>query len=176
MRKLFPRECGRRFAAPCAHVVICAIVLTGARANPLQAFNDLSAPKPAVGRSQRAAVAKTPPAGPMKAAKKKVYRHYGYAKDASSFKDALWKKRAYATTAAGRPMSGRVAQDKLALKHPEPPDCYYLVTIDPKEITVRGPTIERPCKNPPRKGGGGVYFFPNGTPAGSVTGPFRIPK
>jgi hypothetical protein len=102
------------------------------------------------------------------------FRHYGYAEDASKFGGGI-KPGGYATHARGRPMSGRTAQNKLALPHEQPPNAYYKVNVDPKTTPVIGPRPVQPTNVPPRPGGGIEYIFPEGTPPGSVTGPFPIP-
>ena len=103
-----------------------------------------------------------------------IFRHYGYAEDAASFANGL-NPGGYATSARGRPMSGRRAQQKLALPHEQPPDCYFRIVADPTTIRILGPRHVRRSKIPLRLGGGIEYVFPEGTPPGSVSGPFAIP-
>ncbi|MHB9054463.1 MAG: RHS repeat-associated core domain-containing protein [Thermoleophilia bacterium] len=104
----------------------------------------------------------------------KSYRHYGYAEDAADFAQGL-RPGTYATHARGRPMSGTSAQQRLALPHETPPNAYYKVTVGP-ETPVYGPRRVPSSTLPPRSGGGFEYTFPEGTPPGSVTGPFPIPR
>jgi len=105
--------------------------------------------------------------------KLRTFRHYGYAKDAEKFKEGLHKGR-FATHGRGRPMSGKTAQEKLALPHEKPPDAYYKVRVG-QNTPVVGPSPVKPTDVPPRRGGGSEYVFPDGTPPGSVEGPFPIP-
>jgi hypothetical protein len=107
--------------------------------------------------------------------RRRCFRHYGYADDAPHFEQGI-KPGGYATHARGRPMSGIVAQQRLALPHEQPPDAYYRITIDPTRTPVEGPRAVLPMAIPPRHGGGVEYIFPDGTPAGSVEGPFSIPE
>lgn len=72
-------------------------------------------------------------------------------------------------------MHGSTAQDRLSLPHQAPPDAYYKVRV-PEGHPVRGPNPVDPTDVPPRGGGGLEYTFPEGTPAGSVEGPFPIPR
>jgi hypothetical protein len=102
-----------------------------------------------------------------------LYRHYGYAADAALFEGGL-RPGSYATTADGVPMTGAVAQDRLALPHAAPPDAYYNVHA-PVGTPVIGPTIVQPTITPPRSGGGIEFIFPEGTPPGTVFGPVPIP-
>ena len=95
-----------------------------------------------------------------------------YADDAAKFKDGL-RPGSYATHARGRPMSGTTAQQKLALPHETPPNSYYKVRVD-SSVPVNGPGPVQPTQVPMRPGGGIEYTFPNGTPPGSVQGPFPI--
>jgi len=72
-------------------------------------------------------------------------------------------------------MHGSTAQDRLALPHEAPPDAYYKVRV-PEGHPARGPTPVDATDVPPRRGGGIEYYFPEGTPPGSVEGPFPIPR
>ena len=108
-----------------------------------------------------------------KVGKTRLFRHYGYAKDAEKFKEGL-HKGGFATHGRGRPMSGKTAQEKLALPHEKPPDAYYKVRVG-QNTPVVGPSPVKPTDVPPRRGGGSEYVFPDGTPPGSVEGPFPIP-
>ena len=102
--------------------------------------------------------------------KLRTFRHYGYAKDAEKFKKGLDVK-SHATHARGRPMKGTTAQEKLDLRHSKPPDAYYKVKVGSETpMENRSPV---PSKYG-HKGGGEQYYFPEGTPPGSVTGPFPI--
>lgn len=71
-------------------------------------------------------------------------------------------------------MAGTTAQERLALPHETPPDAYYKVRVAAGQ-PVRGPSVVEPTVVPPRAGGGIEYYFPEGTPPGSVEGPFLIP-
>jgi len=106
------------------------------------------------------------------APKTTTFRHYGFADDAARFEDGL-RPGAYATHARGRPMSGTTAQQKLALPHDPAPNAYYKVRVG-SNVKVNGPGPVQPTQAPIRPGGGIEYTFPNGTPPGSVTGPFQI--
>lgn len=102
-----------------------------------------------------------------------LFRHYGYAEDAEKFVNGL-RPGAFATRAIGRPMSGRTARANLALPSDGRPlpNAYYKVRID-ESVEFTGSGTVQPAFGQP---GGGVEFrFPNGTPPGSVTGPFPIP-
>jgi len=101
-----------------------------------------------------------------------LFRHYGYAEDAAMFEAGL-NPGGYATHARGRPMGGATAQERLALPHETPPDAYYRIRIGP-DTPVQGPSPVRRTEIPPRTGGGIQYYFPEGTPSGSVEGPFPI--
>jgi hypothetical protein len=103
----------------------------------------------------------------------RTYRHYGYAEDASKFEGGL-RPGGYATHSRGRPMTGASAQVRLALPHERPPNAYYKITVGPG-VRVVGPGPVRPTAIPSRQGGGTEYVFPDGTPPGSVEGPFAIP-
>lgn len=103
--------------------------------------------------------------------KTRIFRHYGYAKDAEKFKGGL-RRKSYATHGKGRPMKGKTAQEKLDLPRSKPPDAYYKVKVG-TEVPVKGPTAVEPYKHG-HKGGGVEYYFPEGTPPGSVSGPFSI--
>jgi len=70
-------------------------------------------------------------------------------------------------------MTGATAQQKLALPHDPVPNAYYKVQVGPN-VKVNGPGPVQPTQAPIRPGGGIEYTFPNGTPPGSVTGPFPI--
>jgi len=107
-----------------------------------------------------------------RAMKTRVFRHYGFADDASKFKNGL-RPGAYATHARGRPMKGITAQQKLALPHDPIPDAYYKVRVG-SDVRVNGPGPVQSTQLPMRPGGGIEYTFPNGTPPGSVEGPFFI--
>lgn len=100
------------------------------------------------------------------------YIHYGYASDAPYFRGGL-NPGGYATQ--GPIMTGPQAQEILALPNPQPPDSYYVITVPPS-VPVIGPSPVQPTLDPPRTGGGIEYKFPSGTPPGSVTGPFPLPK
>jgi RHS repeat-associated protein len=110
----------------------------------------------------------------MEAAKSEtqLFRHYGYAEDAAKFEGGL-KPGGYATQAHGRPMGGGTAQERLALPHEAPPNAYYKIRVG-TETPIQGPSPVRPTDIPPRTGGGIEYYFPEGTPPGSVEGPFLI--
>lgn len=112
------------------------------------------------------------PGGGYGAGGKRLFRHYGYAKDAAKFEKGL-KPGAFGTHARGRPMSGKTAQDKLALPHETPPDSYYKVSVG-DDVPVTGPSKVTATDVPPRSGGGSEYQFPQGTPPGSVEGPFGV--
>lgn len=105
-------------------------------------------------------------------AETKLFRHYGYAEDAAKFEGGL-RPGSYATHAKGRPMDGTTAQQKLALPHAMPPNAYYKVRVEP-DVPVNGPGPVQQTQVPIRSGGGIEYTFPNGTPPGSVKGPYRI--
>ncbi|MHB1381615.1 MAG: hypothetical protein ACYCXJ_05270 [Thermoleophilia bacterium] len=107
------------------------------------------------------------------ALKARSFRHYGYAEDAESFAGGM-KPGSYATHAIGRPMHGKSAQQKLSLPHADPPNAYYRVRIGPETNVTDRATVPS-TKTPLRTGGGIEYRFPNGTPPGSVEGPFPIP-
>jgi len=100
-----------------------------------------------------------------------TYFHYGYAEQASNFVGGL-NPNSYATK--GPIMSGDTAQDKLALPHRLPPDSYYVVRVT-DSTPVIGPSVVQSTVNPPRSGGGIEYIFPEGTPPGSISGPFPLP-
>ncbi|MCG2678925.1 MAG: hypothetical protein L6455_02995, partial [Kiritimatiellae bacterium] len=101
-----------------------------------------------------------------------LFRHYGYAEDAAKFKVGL-KPGSYTTHARGRPMGGATAQERLALPHETPPNAYYKVRVGP-ETPVQGPSPVEATEIPPRTGAGIQYYFPEGTPPGSIEGPFPI--
>ena len=103
---------------------------------------------------------------------KLTYRHYGFARNGVSFASGL-RPGGYATTAQGPPMTGLMAQDRLALPHAEPPDAIYEIRVG-FEVPVLGPFDVKPTYVPPRAGGGIEYIFPEGTSPGSVLGPFPI--
>ena len=104
----------------------------------------------------------------------RTFRHYGYAEDAIKFEGGL-KPGSYATHGRGRPMHGKTAQEKLALPHETPPDAYYKVRVGTETPVIEHGTV-RATDVPKRPGGGIEYTFPEGTPSGSVNGPFPIPR
>ena len=72
-------------------------------------------------------------------------------------------------------MHGKTAQEKLALPHETPPDAYYKVRVGTETPVIEHGTV-RATDVPKRPGGGIEYTFPEGTPSGSVNGPFPIPR
>ncbi len=73
-------------------------------------------------------------------------------------------------------MTGTQAQQALSLDQSRPPpDAYYVVTVG-GETAVVGPGPVAPLPDHPGTGGGIEYTFPTGTPPGSVSGPFPIPR
>ncbi len=110
-------------------------------------------------------------AGGARRIRPEEYWHYGYASDAGKFASGL-RPGSFATIPTGTPMTGPQAQSLLALPHPTPPDSYYKVTVFRELTPVIGPSPVAPDFGQP---GGGVEFtFPEGTPPGSVTGPFPL--
>jgi RHS repeat-associated protein len=101
-----------------------------------------------------------------------VYVHYGYAADSPYFCDGLYPG-SYATQGTTI-LTGEQAQQLLALPHDIPPDSFYLVTV-PTTLPVQGPSTVQPTDVPPRTGGGTEVQFPEGTPPGSVSGPYPLP-
>ncbi|WP_148223859.1 hypothetical protein [Spirochaeta thermophila] len=102
-----------------------------------------------------------------------IFRHYSRIEYAESILSGLWPGT-YVTTAEGPPMTGKQAQQLLALPHEEPPNCYYEVVL-PEGYPVIGPHPVEPTEVPPRTGGGVEYILPEGAPAGCIRGPFPIP-
>jgi len=99
------------------------------------------------------------------------YTHYGYAADKDNFANGL-RPGAFATR--GPLMTGAQAEQQLALPpRLTPPNSYYTVRIMKDMVPVIGPGIVAPRYG--RPGGGIEYQFPEGTPSGSVTGPFPLP-
>jgi len=104
------------------------------------------------------------------------YRHYGYAADAPNFAKGLLPG-SFATTANGPPLTGLQAQQQLALPARSGlPNAYYNVTVPRGLVPVEGPTPVEPEPDYNNAPGGGIqYRFPEGTPPGSVTGPYPLP-
>jgi hypothetical protein len=101
----------------------------------------------------------------------RMFIHYGYASDVSKFAGGL-NPNAYATQ--GPIMTGLEAQQLLALPHELPPNSYYRVVV-PNDVAAIGPLPVQPTTVPLRTGGGIEFKFPNGTPPGSVAGPYPLP-
>ncbi|MBI1882930.1 MAG: hypothetical protein HYS08_01825 [Chlamydiae bacterium] len=104
-----------------------------------------------------------------------VFYHYGFRSESLSFAGGIWPGGYASPQGPGEfyydPL---VIQDRLALPDPMPPDAYYIVSIDPEEAPILGPSIVQKTRNPKRNGGGWEVRFPAGTPPGSVEGPFNI--
>jgi hypothetical protein len=98
-----------------------------------------------------------------------VYVHYTDDANPADFEFGL-KPYSFATTASGSVMDAQTAQATLALR--TTPTVYYEVDVTPA-TPVFGPTMVFPMYGQP--GGGIQYFFPSGSPPGSVYGPFSLP-
>jgi len=104
-----------------------------------------------------------------------IYYHYGYAADASRFSNGM-SPGSFATITWT--YTGEEARRSLSLPSfyrdgsPRPlPDAYYRVTVS-SGIPVIGPTPVAPHYGQP--GGGLEVTFPQGTPPGSVAGPYPV--
>ena len=115
-----------------------------------------------------------------------TYRHYGYADQAALFAGGL-NPGSYATSTHGPLFTGSQAQQFLALpvhrQGDSPPDSVYLVTVPRGNVPVVGPepvggaswSNQFDGGFVQRTGGGVQYQFPQGTPPGSVRGPYPLP-
>ena len=118
-----------------------------------------------------------------KAKRQAIFYHYGYKNEARLFKAGL-RPGSYGTKDAYR--TGFEAQQKLALPIHRPgdlpPNAIYTVTVDLSKYPVEGPspvgtrTYSKFGITATRAGGGQEYFFPKGTPPGSVSEPVEIPE
>jgi RHS repeat-associated protein len=94
-----------------------------------------------------------------------TFQHYGYAEQAGGFSGGL-RPGGFATTVEG--LSGAQARSGLALPHATPPNAVYTVTPQPGTWVRVNPVSEANFGQP---GGLPEFQFPNGTGAGTVSGP-----
>lgn len=100
----------------------------------------------------------------------RYFRHYTSDTNPGDFARGL-NAGSYATTGYGPVMTPKQAQMSLSLK--VTPTVYYDVTIYSGDIPIEGPSPVSARFGQP--GGGTEFIFPQGTPPGSVTGPFPLP-
>lgn len=106
------------------------------------------------------------------------YRHYGLAADAALFEGGM-RRDSFAAPITDPLVSGREAQPYYSLPAIKgTPNSFYLVSIERGSVQVLGPTVvlPRPEFGPDRVGGLNEVVFPNGTPPGTVAGPFSLPE
>lgn len=101
-----------------------------------------------------------------------VFRHYTNDANPADFANGL-NPNSFATTADGPAMAAQQAQSSLSLENL--PTVYYNVTIEAGAVPVDGSTTVDPIYDPFQPGGGTEFMFPEGTPPGSVTGPYPLP-
>lgn len=105
--------------------------------------------------------------------RQQYFRHYTNDTNPADFAHGL-NPKSWATTGYGPPMTAKQAQSLLSLT--QTPTVYYNVTIEAGVTPVNGPTTVEPIFEPMfQPGGGQQYQFPEGTPPGSVTGPYPLP-
>ena len=98
-----------------------------------------------------------------------VFRHYTNDANPSDFANGL-NPNSYATTTDGPVMTAQQAQSSLSLQNL--PTAYYNVTIYSGVTQVNGPFTVNSAYGQP--GGGVEFIFPEGTPPGSVIGPYPL--
>ncbi len=109
-----------------------------------------------------------------------TFRHYGYAEQAANFEDGL-RPGGFAAPSSESIVSGRVALQRYALPpKSSAPNSYYVVEPPPGTAII-GPRRVMPrlwrdgWKPVPRFPNGMEVKFPEGTPPGSVSGPWPLP-
>ena len=100
-----------------------------------------------------------------------IYLRYGFAADAPRYVSGLTPGRH--ATLAGPGFDAHRARALLALPYDRLPDAVYVVKVD-SAVPVIGPSTVPATAMPPRAGGGVDYVFPEGTPPGSVSGPYPL--
>ena len=102
--------------------------------------------------------------------------HYGYAQHATAWRGGA-RPGTYAGSFFGRPEASTGAQAQNIFNLPrwrQPPDAYYLIR-PPKGTPIQGPARVMPAYGRDVPGLRPEFIFPEGTPPGSVSGPFVIP-
>jgi len=98
-----------------------------------------------------------------------TFQHYGYKQQAANFQGGL-RPGGFATTADG--LTGVKARSGLSLPHATPPNAVYTVTPQAGTVVRVNPITKAEFGQP---GGLPEFQFPNGTGAGTVSGPRTLP-